>query len=226
MDSIMFKAPMVRAILDGRKTQTRRIVKLDGGWKVHPNYEGVKWPVRKDGDRLIRMKFPYGKPGDRLWVRETWQPVEFDNGCIGVVYHATPSTDDGLNAIHWYNVGEDEMLKWQLRSGRRFPSIHMPRWASRITIEVTDVRVERLNDINEEDAIAEGIFEFGSLGLFGHDKNGTPGPMVGASAVEAYYHLWETINGKGSWDANPWVWVIGFKKIDFDGKICRIEGKK
>lgn len=191
---ILFSAPMVRAILDGAKSQTRRIV------KPQPSIE-----QRADGlfDGSIGLRFgfgchsptetilpwcPYGQPGDTLWVRETWQPCGLTElGLMQAAYYKA----DG----HTYYDPNDlsKPCKWH-------PSIHMPRWASRITLEITGVRVERLHDINDADATAEG----------------TPHSLylpAGRTAVENYYHLWECINGDGSWDVNPWVWVIEFRKL-------------
>lgn len=171
---ILFSAPMVRALLEGRKTQTRRIVKLpakDGSGDnrfVFDDAEGRK--------RFIDC--PYGEPGDRLWVRETWRPAQVD----GMAWYAA-------------TCGDETHERWK-------PSIHMPRWASRITLEITGVRVEQLQDISESDAIAEGV---------------TPSDMKAISCLDRNYHayfmLWESINGSGSWDLNPWVWVIEFRRI-------------
>ena len=172
---ILFNAPMVRALLAGTKTQTRRIVKArDLEWvDVH---QGLREPDNAE-------RCPYGQPGDRLWVRETFGHFErnenFAPGCE-VFYRAD---------------GESLALEpWR-------PSIHMPRWASRITLEVTGVRVERLQGISEADAIAEGVRN--SLHL--------PG---GRFARENFEHLWWTVNGDGSWESNPWVWVVEFKAIE------------
>lgn len=177
---------MIRALLGGRKTQTRRVVKdvlarlyVDGG----------------DADFAERF-CPYGQPGDRLWVRETY--IRGGNG----------------KPLHCADADPNELgLAWE-NGFRKTPSIFMRRWESRITLELTAVRVERLNDISEEDGKAEGIHAFaGNLGLYGYDPKGTPGPMVGGTAKEAYALLWESINGKGSWEKNPWVWVLAFKRV-------------
>ncbi len=170
---ILFSAPMVRAILDGSKTQTRRVVKLQT-----PKAASIS-DFCVDGIRVGRC--PYGQPGDRLWVREAWAD------CDKLVrYYAT---DD----VH------------PLRKKR--PSIHMPRWASRITLEVTGVRVERLQDISFSDARAEGIVvqPDGGWGLADSTHYHFTDPRV------SYWSLWEAINGPGSVDANPWVWVVEYK---------------
>lgn len=185
---ILFSAPMVRAILDGSKTQTRRIVKNATGqfW----NHTGYRI-VMRDGFTFwethggIPNKYgpaipcPYGKPGDRLWVRETWQEVAWPPTGPRFVYNAD---------------GDASPDRWR-------PSIHMPRAVSRITLEVESVRVERLNDCSLDDALSEGV----------SDRD----PSTGAwqNPKEQYADLWETINGPGSWEANPWVWVVTFKRI-------------
>jgi hypothetical protein len=172
---------------------------------------------------------PYGQPGDRLWVRETWRVGAWDEeeSCITVDYKA-----DGYYRREWLKVEDEELFErlWQqssceaekaleegkikiidkdLGEGRYTwepsespcrwrPSIHMPRWASRITIEITDIRVERLQEITEEDAKKEGI-------------DGVP-TAVGIMYMPAFSRLWDFIHGKDSWNQNPWVWVIEFKK--------------
>lgn len=192
---IIFSAPMVRAILGGRKTQTRRIVKpqppewineLHGGelskrapYAIEDDEQRVfGWGFQDDHDRYY--KFPYGSIGDRLWVRETYGLADIGDS-LQYVYRAT-DTD------------------WQLCDGWKWkPSIHMPRRASRLTLEIIDVRVERLNAISEKDAIAEGS-----------QCAGVPASITN---VGAFAKLWESINGDGSWACNPWVWVIEFKKV-------------
>lgn len=175
---ILFSGPMVRAILDGRKTQTRRIVKakhlpfmenllggfLDGKWNQRP--------------------LPYGQPGDRLWVREAW---------------ANTRGDDSLPTYY----RSDERIEDLQRTWK--PSIHMPRWASRITLEITGVRVERLQDISDLEARQEGL------------QPDFYGSVMGCK--RKFIDLWESINGPGSWAANPRVWVIEFRRIK-DGLGC------
>ena len=174
---ILFSAPMVRAILAGTKTQTRRMV-------------NAKWSAR----------CPYGQPGDRLWVRETWQAVNGNDRARHIVTHPRP--DRGWLEYAATPRLDEPAYKWR-------PSIFMPRWASRITLEVTGVRVQRLHDISEADARAEGIdFDPGEGGTF--HVAGLAG-CGSDSAVDAYRKLWEAINGLRSWAANPWVWVVEFK---------------
>ena len=196
---ILFSAPMVRAILAGTKTQTRRVVKPgkcpDFGCHMAPGeIAGGEYP-----ERLC----PYGQTGDRLWVRETFM----DLLGTGVEHRPDPR---GLLQRHAYaadhqpgSYGDEARksygLKWK-------PSIHMPRAASRITLEITGVRVERLQAISEADAVAEGIDPEAALAF--------RRASVGRPAGFAYRDLWVSINGPGSWHANPWVWVIEFRRVD------------
>ena len=213
---ILFSAPMVRAILAGTKTQTRRIIKCPAHYQIEEKDDGKPWPWMYDSerDRDHFMPCPYGQPGDRLWVRETWMPDAPRNGewadtsfygcgmsplseipeCYRKPWHCLfRATWDGCELVGWKS------------------SIHMPRWASRITLEVTSVRVERLKAISEADAIAEGITP-----LPHHPGRWLSGHRPGLnypSAVSAYRELWESINGPGSWEANPWVWCVSFRRV-------------
>ena len=199
---ILFSAPMVRAILEGRKTQTRRVVKPQppaghnfAGFTIHSTRTSDEGKaVWGAGDALPylraahRVRCPYGQPGDRLWVRETWARDDED----GALFYRA---DVGLggNADDWERNRIDGAPRYRWRS-----PIHMPRWASRITLEITGVRVERLQCISDHDAIAEGAQQIGDCdGAF----------------VAGYRNLWESINGAGSWDANPFVWVVEFKAV-------------
>ena len=195
---------MVRAILDGRKTQTRR----DGHGLASFTTRGefVKMCRRDDGvwvavfrDSIpddpapIEVRSPYGGPGDRLWVRETWAPAGYS--VLPTLYRADGDEQPTLD-------------------GRWRPSIHMPRWASRITLEVTGVRVERLQAITEADAVAEGLENHGGGELadaWWPEHDGLA--QAGATPREGFRVLWEAINGPGSWAANPWVWVVSFRKL-------------
>jgi len=207
---ILFSAPMVRALLAGTKTQTRRVVKMKPHHQIEERDDGTPWPWMHDGERNADswLACPYGQPGDRLWVRETWQGPLLQEFEIDADpdWHYASHLHQYQNPEHCeyaadggpkpeYTDADDVM-----RQGWR-PSIHMPRWASRITLEVTGVRVERLQGISEADAIAEGVRN--SLHL--------PG---GRFARENFEHLWWTINGDGSWESNPWVWVIEFKRVE------------
>ena len=208
---ILFSAPMVRALLSGEKTQTRRVVKLKNGQYIPPSKsaDGPGWA------QMLRS-CPYGQPGDRLWVRETFQyrGASYDGhgidesewfrcyGAGGAADNWDPDYPHGWWPTPHMNVKKLDAADEQEGEGvtgwvtKRIPGIHMPRWASRITLEVTSVRVERLQDISEADAAAEGV----------HTDPDCP-------AYDAYQALWEQINGKGSWDANPWVWVVEHKRI-------------
>lgn len=176
---ILFSAPMVRAIFSGTKTQTRRVFKAKNG--------GV-WPNKNDipGMLQILRECPYGQPGDRLWVRETWAQAR------------AARRDEPIRDAIAYAADRESMAdRFGIPDRRWRSSIHMPRWASRILLEIVAVRVERLKDISIDDAIAEGV------GIR------CDSPM----AVMEYSLLWESINGPGSWDANPWVWVIEFQRV-------------
>lgn len=186
---ILFSDPMVRAILAGAKTQTRRIMKpqptrVDGGV---PFGDGPKWARAAPGSAVIGC--PHGKRGDRLWVREAHYIIgEYRE----VFFRATQDSNNSPT------------LSWP---GPWRPSIHMPRWASRITLEVTGVLVERLQEISNDDAKAEGA-EF-----WRNDGTLTEVPPSIAHRHE-FEDLWTSINGADSWNANPFVWVVTFRRID------------
>ncbi|CAM7643603.1 Morphogenetic protein [Klebsiella pneumoniae] len=228
---MIFNGEMVRAILDGRKTQTRRIMApqpaddIERG--IFPNPEVIGWKSsrrHKHGSTTAHFCH-YGKPGDRIWVRETW----------GVVSHAF--SDDGLmidwvpdrpaTAIHEMPFGNgyhsgyaiyaaDGDFTWGdddgYEDGRSCwkPSIHMPRAASRILLEITDVRVERLNAISQEDAQAEGMELTGWRPTYSDPDSG--GEVM--TPYDNFAELWSSIYGEGSWKADPWVWVIEFKRVE------------
>ena len=184
---ILFNSEMVRAILAGRKTQTRRVIKRSDNWHVDIG-RGRIWPVRENeyGD-WYDVDCSYGQPGDRLWVREAFA-YHPDGEGKDVIYRATdPGWDEN-------NTG----LRWR-------PSIHMPRWASRIQLEVTSVRVEPVQDISADDCVDEGL-----------DPSEVPGIGSDWSFIKAFSELWDTINaGRGySWESNPRVWVVEFSKIN------------
>lgn len=190
---ILFSGNMVHAILDGRKTQTRRVVKLDVHWVNDGAMAvGAKWGGTSTGP--CHCFCPHGAPADRLWVRETFRYVDFMY-CDTLASCAVEYKDGKRHFARRFG-GEEIMSE---RTGWR-PSIHMPRWASRITLEITDVRVERLRDISRADCTAEGI-----VGLDGAWKKwGTP-----------YANLWNSINAsKNPWSSNPWVWAITFRRIE------------
>ena len=190
---IIFSGPMVRAILDGRKTQTRRVVKPQphetvGGLGSMIAWRDFRW-CRGGSIPDVAAECPYGQPGDRLWVRETWADTSKESRRCPVSYRATwPPDDEECRGFAWK------------------PSIFMPRWASRLTLEVTGVRVERVQDITEEDALAEGVAV--DIGLPYCDPE-TP------SARMMFKDLWNSINSRRSfgWDMNPFVWVVSFRRV-------------
>lgn len=218
---ILFSAPMVRAILSGTKTQTRRVVKgapINRGSYLLGVYQGT-WGIHADVDKeggLWRGQCPYGQPGDRLWVREAHlldPPIDGTWPSVGDSFASVSDIPERYRDPRHVLYRADGKLtgEWRWR-----PSIHMPRWASRITLEVTDVRVERLQDITEADAIVEGIErdenhpELWKRGPLRNDL--IPTPWTGFPRL-AFQSLWEGINGTDSWDANPWIWVVEFKRV-------------
>lgn len=208
---ILFSAPMIRALLSGRKTQTRRIL------KPQPNAESVaSGDYQRQINDLVRPSPIRFDVGDRLWVREAHYLTD-DGHYERAVYAADEDAVREHNKTMERLAGRIDEKVWR-RHVKLRPSIHMPRWASRLTLTVTDVRVQRLQDISEEDAIAEGISVGkpmaevpGSRGDIYHD--GVTDPIDGwtRDPVEAYRHLWEYINGAGSWDANPFVAAYTFE---------------
>lgn len=210
---ILFSAPMVRALLDGSKTQTRRIIKphpRDDAFVLLDHGDGW-WPYRsEDGESadVDNMEYPftcpYGQPGDQLWVRETHRPI-FGQTCglIAVDYRADPQ-------VKWERMRDHaDKPKW-------IPSIHMRREYSRIQLEIVSVRVERLNDCIDADAVAEGC-EKNHNGYYWAGPHPVSGRKQMATAHQAYRDLWESINGPDSWAANPWVWAVEFKRDVLSG---------
>jgi hypothetical protein len=214
---------MVRAILDGRKTQTRRVIKpqpADGlffsGWisisSCKPD-EGKasfidNYPLIT---KLNRIKCPYGKPGDRLWVRETWLPdAPCDGSWDDVAFYGCKGSPLSMIPEHYRKVEHCiYRASWKGHPLIWKPSIHMPRWASRINLEITGIRVERVQDISGTDARAEGI-EMPNTNVYNesYKQNDLP--------IGLFASLWDSINAKRgySWESNPWVWVIEFKRVD------------
>lgn len=214
---ILFSGPMVRAILEGRKTQTRRVVKLP-----HANPLGVWEPTTYGGTDAKGVEHddqvaiwhtrtgetfgcPYGNPGERLWVKETFM-VEAHPGDIGLKREDIPRTWDAAVASAgsvYYRADPGSEI---LADGRAWKSPrYMPRKLSRLLLEITDVRVERLQSISEADCRAEGCNG-------GHDS--IPGHPYSATPKEHFWKLWESINGRASWGANPFVWVVEFKRVE------------
>lgn len=215
---ILMSAPMVRALLEGRKTQTRRVVKpqpSDDGdieeCQTYPN-EFFLW---SGGERQPSFLCPYGKPGDLLWVRETWQLHSKATDLGKVVYRASEAAShtEFHELVPVSLIGDMKPKPFQ--EGWR-SSLHMPRWASRLTLELTEVRVERLQEISEANAIAEGIepVHTGAGELCGYANYQYLGEGIGYFAddpIKSYASLWESINGPGSWEVNPWVWALTFR---------------
>ncbi|EBN0300839.1 hypothetical protein AHQ57_12685 [Salmonella enterica subsp. enterica serovar Newport] len=199
---MIFNAEMVRAILDGRKTQTRRPIK----WKqtrfteIAERDDGSLWPWAEDCERGGDIWFacPYGEIGDRIWVRETFRVHSRATDVATLVYQASVR-NSWTEQTHRVPVA---VCNKPATPEKWTPSIHMPRWASRITLEITDVRVERLRGLSEEDAKSEGIIP--SAG----------GVLPGWEYRINFRDLWMDIYGTDNWEANPWVWVIEFKRVE------------
>ncbi|RWT50935.1 hypothetical protein DN589_23035 [Klebsiella quasipneumoniae subsp. similipneumoniae] len=229
---MIFNGEMVRAILDGRKTQTRRPIK----WKqtrfteIGEREDGSKWPWSEDAEHACDFwhPCPFGAVGDRIWVRETWATLGNEDGCC-VDWEGNLCKGDERSAARIYrasceqrpgdyglwSIPDDAYWKPHTKEhkfeGAWRPSIHMPRWASRILLEITDVRVERLNAINEHDAQAEGVAKLRG-GFWKHYQPGWTQHQL--SARDSFVTLWKSIYGDESWNSNPWVWVIKFKRIE------------
>jgi len=187
---ILFSPQMVNAILDGKKTMTRRIIKSKTGlFEINSaNYEHDAAhyyhcrtvTLLDDNEKGIGTLFcPYGRIGDILWVRETYRIINHSGTGSKFFYKADACQQDL----------KDKTIKWK-------PSIFMPKYASRIRLRITDIKVERLRDIYEGDAYKEGVR-----------------PLQNQSAIGTFYELWQQINGDGSWEENPWVWVISFETL-------------
>lgn len=239
---LLFKAEMVRAALADLKTNTRRLNGLDAinqdldpevldSWRVQWSDDGHSGPAwyfycdeyKDEGSIAIRC--PYGVPGDRLWVRETWCPADCMYGMdadppqtIGYPADKSATMFDGARKPHAVPSWDVAQWNWATLKGK--PSIHMARWASRLTLEVTSVRVERLQDISEEDARAEGV----AAPMVKEKRKLHPvfqvlSPYTGPRNADHVFRcefaaLWDEINKKRApWASNPWVWVIEFKRV-------------
>lgn len=193
---ILFSAPMVRALLDDSKTQTRRMVQPRPDWALGKRCMLQPHELAGEVNKGEYSNCPYGQPGDRLWVKETTVKVE-DHGYEGPVY---AESDKGRTVIEYgLAPSDDDCTEVEPEDIKLRPSIFMPRAMCRITLEITRVRVERLQDITRGDCMAEGC-------PFPNIANGT-------DPKQWYHDLWQSINGAGSWPANPWVWVIEFKRV-------------
>jgi len=215
--SILMATESVLGILEDRKTQTRRVLKPqpDLGLDPFDSYSHIEvgqyhpTMIDKDGEEYPGdeifgaytddgewgWKCPYGQVGDRLWMRETWAVMAMSESTIDIWYKASDIKD------HLTLPNSSERAKYYTEVGSWRPSIHMPRWASRITLEITEIRVERLQEITEEDAKAEGCVK--------QIKDG----LIFDSAIHEYSWLWDSLNAKYPWESNPWVWVISFKGV-------------
>lgn len=218
---ILFNGPMVRAVLDGRKTQTRRIVT-----NINPEYLNKHCSIGSQYWELNRKAVsqghpkpcPFGSVGDRLWVRESM--FIDDYRCLDVPPRDWPRDVD-QDSIYYRVDGNcceqiPECICATEGKPKWTPSTHMPRWASRITLEITGVRVERLNEISNEDCVAEGITANGKGVLLSDGSYAQAGSYERKSSTvrQLYSELWESINGPNSWAANPWVWVVSFKRVE------------
>lgn len=200
---ILFPAPMVKALLADLKTQTRKNVKTTVSEYIKEPRSGI---CRHPDDPFASIACPYGQPGDRLWVKETWKADQ--------IWDAARPLDIPEGEAILYTADEHATRVVPYGWGRWRPSIFMRRWMSRLTLELTDVRVERLNEISEEDAIAEGIDVFSDgAGYTVPLPDGKLGPWQ-RNPVDAYRNIWESINGAGSWSANPWVWALTFRSVE------------
>lgn len=211
---IIFSGPMIRAILEDRKTHTRRVVnwpiktKSDGGKiRLFPrnderNIDEINWLLQQRSSYPLRKIItPYGQPGDRLWVRETFgiEPERYVQPSLNTPYGGR------FEEEVFYRADDPNLpgMKWK-------PSIHMPKKYARLWLEIIDIRVERVQDISEEDAGCEGV------------ETATPQEATGARYKPAFRDLWDSINGKKPsclWDENPWVWVVEFKRVDETGEV-------
>lgn len=204
---ILFSAPMVRAILSGQKTVTRRVTKVQPRSDADIGSYGKGQPFIRNPDvTKPNPECPYGRPGDRLWVRETWYCDHFE------VMRGPYLKPDDLDIGEALNDGTlvyaaDGLAPYEQEQPTWKPSIHMPRWASRILLEITAVRVERLQEISRSDIRAEGLEcppELASDDVSPNYRDWYPA---------AWRELWESINGADSWNSNPWVWVVEFKRV-------------
>lgn len=227
---IIFGAGMVRALLDGRKTQTRRVIKPDivGNMDIPRGQgdvdAGCPYIETENGMMSVKDLCHYGQPGDILWVRETWSEYDCldgdaDNYSVAVCYKASYSeftygSAEDQGAVIWFDSDREtfEVYKQKIEGYEVFgekwnPPIYMPKKFARIWLEITDIRVERVQDISEEDAQAEGCVN--DVRLISDEK-----AYYGFYAQERFELLWDSVNAKlgHPWESNPWVWVIKFRR--------------
>lgn len=204
---ILFSAPMVRAILDGRKTVTRRPVKgLKTDNPVTTAADDSPMTCCWDCGGLV-IRCPFGEPGNRLWVRETWYCDHFEVQKGPYLQPADMHDLDQSREDGELVYAADELAPYEQEQPTWKPSIHMPRWACRILLEITDVRVERLQDITYEQAAAEGVHRGPLREWCASDEGGA----CHKYPIPAFRELWQSTGG--DWDANPWVWVVEFKRV-------------
>lgn len=236
---ILFQGPMVRSLRLGIKTNTRRIVKMhpdchaDPDLRRTPDGMDLYYPEMLD-EGVIGVTCPYGKPGDRLWVRETWMPCDTKGDThVQILYKATNDVrPDGVSvtnfgAANWFKRPSDEVEgfrhnieQMEVEGDKWRPSIFLPRWASRVLLEVESVRIERLHAITEADALAEGVQR--------KESERWPGKTVYLdydydplsddaewfqTALQSFRSLWRHINGPDAWEENPWVWRVQFRDV-------------
>ncbi|WP_122559744.1 hypothetical protein [Pseudomonas viridiflava] len=230
---ILFSAPMVRAILSGQKTVTRRALNAQAlknigyGVQLGECHELPSKGTLHPNSIVYYTDFcPYGQPGERLWVRETWSDVNLQ-GAPGIAYRADGDVRDLMEDAGFldddgaFNYDDPRSKPYQFacwsedllggKEGRWRPSIHIPRWASRILLEITAVRVERLQDISEDQARAEGVrlyTDHAELGEWWH-VDGIE--TYSADPRKSFELLWTSV--RGDWNSNPWVWVVQFKRV-------------
>lgn len=190
---ILFSGPMVRAILEGRKTQTRRIIKPQP--ECLQDVQAIQYHLATGEPFIVGRGFTYGQPGDWLWVKETWRTT-------GALDHVKPSNIRPGAPIE-YNAGGHNVNGFQghplTGMGKWRPSIFMSKWMSRVILEIVSVRAEKLRDISNEDCLKEGMSDATNPELKANRK--------------WFSELWESINGPFSWDVNPWVWAVEFKEV-------------
>lgn len=218
---LLFSAPMVRALIAGTKSQTRRVVKAPGWDPASPEYGGLTG-IKQHADERIGLqayfwharsalahgvRCPYGQPGDRLWVRETWQHYQ-NSG-----QRAADFSEHQRFAANCFYRADESNPRTKPLSGKWRPSLLMPRWACRLVLPLVSVRVERVQDITEEDAKAEGVERI-SAGPGWECWMGYGPSSSCKTARDSFRSLWISIYGEASWDLNPWVWVAEWEEIE------------